>query len=202
MKNWDIFLSMVVKKLKKDSLERLKLAQEEGEKIIKQAYTSTLNDVISEYTYKIREIRKNEAKVKALLDVEHKRKILTLREEIISSVFESALKRIKEMPRNNEYKEIIKTLIIEAVENIGGKSFVVATSKNDIEICRQAIKEIMAERPDLTLRLSEEHVNTVGGVIVADPQGQIKYYNTFETRLEKTKNQIRRKISKMLFGGY
>ena len=92
------------------------------------------------------------------------------------------------------YPAILKKLTFEAVETLGGEKVRIHIDPRD----EQLVKKILAE-----LDLSGEVIadlTSAGGLVAGTHNESVKISNTFESRLERAKEQKKLEIYAALFG--
>jgi V/A-type H+/Na+-transporting ATPase subunit E len=115
-------------------------------------------------------------------------------ERAVNGVFEEAVKSASESDEES-YEKAISGLIEEGINVIGPKAVVYCSSK-DRKAVSAAIKKLAKGEARLTLE--EEPVDTVGGVILASPDGTVRFDNTFEARLERMRPSLRKEVAAIL----
>ncbi len=130
-------------------------------------------------------------------------------EEMINRVLDGALKRVQQIKKEgfkgNSYPAILAGLIRDAALSIiagGGTSELeVILSAEDAQFVTEEMLKGLAEElgGDVRLRVADERINTVGGVIVRRGDGRIEVNNTFEERMKRLSSGLREDIVRVLF---
>ncbi|RLE82912.1 MAG: hypothetical protein DRJ51_00220 [Thermoprotei archaeon] len=196
--NWESFLKTLREELERDLENTIAEARKEGEKIIHQVFLEASKEASGLLDRRLREYREREQRERAYIEIEARKKLLEVREKIIEETLNEALKRLENLPRDEKYERILEVLLVEGMEEIGGKEFRVYVNAKDKEIMEKVAKKVSKER-GIKIEVAEEAARTVGGVIVENPEGNIRYYNTFETRLKKMRERIVKDVYKILF---
>lgn len=128
------------------------------------------------------------------------------REEIINEAMEDAKTRIKETRKKGsydgrDYKDILLSLIKDAVSSAGGSEMIVKVGKEDTSYISQEDLDELSDEMDASLTFSDEHVGGLGGVVVRTSDGEIEVNNTFDKRFERLGKDIRANVATVLFGG-
>ncbi|MCD6480136.1 hypothetical protein J7L65_05060 [Candidatus Bathyarchaeota archaeon] len=186
----------------------LMAGRERAEKILRDAEEEARR-IREEAERRIKEMI--ESRVKTLRDriigeaeMEGRRRLMEEREKLISSVFDAAEARLREIAEKGgeEYSALLKRLILEAVEKIGGSSFTIYGNDRDRAILKQLIKEIEGEMKKegrrISLSLAEDSAEHVGGVIVESGDGTKLYNNTLEGRIMRARRLLRAEVAKAL----
>jgi V/A-type H+-transporting ATPase subunit E len=124
----------------------------------------------------------------------NKEKLIKTKEAVFLAAFGDAEQRLSHMRNDPEYPDILKDLTREAVVALGGEAFRIHIDKRD----ENAIKKILSE-----LNLSGEVITDLrcsGGLVVSSKNELVKLSNTFESRLERVKEQKKLEIYAAMFG--
>jgi len=121
---------------------------------------------------------------------------LKVLEKAVNEVFEMATKEISES-EGSSYEAAIVRLIKEGIDVIGPKARVSCSSK-DKKAVSAAIKKLSSS--SVKLSLEDEHIETIGGVVLSNTDGTVRFDNTFEARLERTKPTLRKEVAGVLTG--
>lgn len=161
-------------------------AAENAEKILKQGRT------IGE---------KERQKILSTAEMEVKKLVLNAKEALIDEVFEHAIQKFETLKGTENYQKILTSQIASSISELEGKEFVIAACKRDgLKITDDVIKEIETKTGRKGLGLSiEETLEDMGGVIVRVKDGKVSIDNTFRSIFDRKKNEIRVKISEILF---
>jgi vacuolar-type H+-ATPase subunit E/Vma4 len=125
---------------------------------------------------------------------ENKKKLITTKETIFLNAFREAEQCLSTMRNNPDYPAIFKKLTQEAVETLGGEKFRIHIDKQD----EQLVKKILAEL-DLSGDVIADLV-CAGGLVACTLKESVKISNTFESRLERAKEQRKLEVYAALFG--
>ncbi len=192
----------IVKKINEDAeAEASKILQDaraQAEEVKKEAEAEAdeiYKEIISRYE---REAEQEKQRIVANAKLKARKAVLDAREEVIKAAFAEAERKLKELPKK-EYKEILEKLILEAVEAIGGDE-VVLTRKEDSRTISSTLLKKLSEETGFEITKAKEHITAIGGVVVRSSDGKIEVDNTFETRLERFKDDLRRDVAEVLFG--
>lgn len=135
----------------------------------------------------------------------HQKK-LEAREKIIQQVLKEAEKELTDLRGNNKkYKEILKNLIIAGGTAVGGGNLEVSVLKNDKKMLSEEEKREMSKKiteeteSETKLNVKANLQNAGGGTIVRKSDGSISSDNTFKSRLQRTKQSLRKEIANILF---
>jgi vacuolar-type H+-ATPase subunit E/Vma4 len=123
---------------------------------------------------------------------------------LVQEAFDSALKRIADIPRDEAYLAVVARLSREAVEALGAKEVVLAFSSRDREFMAlegrfQRLAESLGAALGVSVGLADETIEAAGGVVARTADGRISYYNTFDEIAYRRRCELRAMIAKLLF---
>ena len=135
---------------------------------------------------------------KAIMD--GRRMVILARNEVIEKAFESALEKLKTLPRSNprEYEEFLAKSLKKAVElfsESGENELAVYANERDLK----TLEEMTKTFSNCHVRFKFEKADLLGGVVVADPDGRRVFNNSLEGRLNSLKPLLRERIAPILF---
>jgi V/A-type H+-transporting ATPase subunit E len=162
--------------------EARKRAEAQAEWILRKAKTQA-------------DLEKQRLIANARLEVRKKR--LAVQEELINEVLSALRERLSSMP-DEEYFETLVVLAEEAVNELGLREVSVSSNERTLKLLSERLDEFK-ERVGVEVTLGEP-IDTIGGIIVSDPEGKVRVDNTFEARIERMENELRAEIAKALFG--
>jgi V/A-type H+-transporting ATPase subunit E len=125
---------------------------------------------------------------------ENKEKLIKTKEAIFSRAFGDAEQHLSHVRKDLKYPDILKNLTREAVGALGGETFCIHIDKRDEKL----IKKILSE-----LNLSGKVIADLqcsGGLVVSTQNESVKISNTFESRLERVREQKKLEIYAVLYG--
>lgn len=139
-------------------------------------------------------------------EMEGRRRLMSVRDEIISSVFEEYFSRIKRLAMEEEtsdaYGRLLMKLIKEAAESLGGDSFIIYANSRDTKHLRKDMEQIKKKletiSPDISLKLSDQPIDCIGGVIIENDTRTKIYYNTLESRVIKARKLHSADVARIL----
>ncbi|XP_076324837.1 V-type proton ATPase subunit Vha26 isoform X2 [Tachypleus tridentatus] len=136
-------------------------------------------------------------------------KVLKAREDHIKTVLDEARKCLGELTRNqNQYKEIIRKLIIQALFQMLEREVGIRCRQQDIKLVQSSVVAAVEEYRkttglDCKVVVDPENFlpsDMCGGVELFAQRGKIKVSNTLEKRLEMISQQLLPDIRTALFG--
>jgi len=162
--------------------EARKRAESQADWILRKAYTQA-------------EIEKQRVIANARLEVRKKK--LEVQESLIREVLQELKARLSSLP-DGDYFEILVSLTGEAVAELGMGKVVVSSNERTLELIASRLDEF-SEKVGAEVSLGRA-IETIGGVVVGDPDGTVRVDNTFEARIERMENELRAGIARALFG--
>jgi V/A-type H+-transporting ATPase subunit E len=183
-------------------------ATEQGRKMIKEAEEKATK-VKSQKTEEVSEkLREKEASELDSARLEERKKISNVKLQLEDEALAQATERLKEIVTDSSlvYQESLRKLIIEAAVEIRATDLEILTNSRDKEFVKGRLTELKKEISKLkgvqvSLKIGEEALNTIGGAIVRDRDKKQIFNGTFEARLTKVKQEMLSKISVSLFEG-
>ena len=147
------------------------------------------------------EIEKQRIIANAKLEIRKRR--LALQEKLINEVFKSLKERLATLPKE-EYFEIIKNLLLQAVRELGEDKVRVSSNEVTLQLIAERVNEIKAflkekVNREVSIELGDR-IETIGGVLVENANRTVRVDNTFEARIERLESELRSRIAKVLFG--
>lgn len=187
-------MSVPEKKLDKFSSAVLKDAEEQRSKILKEieeyrksqmekAEEEILHDAYVMIQNEIASIRNSHSRKISLTELEGRRNLLLLREQLTNKVFDEAASRITDFSKTEEYKSYISGLVKKCCESIPDGNIVIEVKKDDLELSDILVK---ASGRDATVK---ENANIVlGGVVVINPLKGVVVDETLDLKLKNQKD--------------
>lgn len=143
--------------------------------------------------------------------IDVRRKRMDAQEEAIVASFEAAKKALEELAEKGKrddfiYKDIMFNLIVSASEIVAGNKLELVFNKRDSKIfakemlreSRESVKKRTGR--EISLSLTGDTIQCLGGVVVRDLEKQVEVDNTLETKLNQLKENLRVDVAKILFG--
>lgn len=180
----------IISRIKSDSEKEIKQILKEAEKqaeiIIKDAKEAAKKeaDKISAEGKKQSDNIQKILTSKANQDI--KRDIMNAREKLIEECFTKAHHKLSIL-EEAEYKKIVTRLIEDGYKKLDGKCEIIVSRDIDRKIAE-----------DMGLKIAGK-IETAGGVILKSIDGRITLDHTFDGIIKRKKDEIRRKIGKLLF---
>ncbi len=126
--------------------------------------------------------------------------------EIMDSIYQETLRRIKIHVDSDEYLPTVEGLIVEAGIALGGGEITIWVNQEDAgrasgELLAMASAEVTkVTGKETRLTLSPEHLEAVGGARLVLTESKAAVDNTFQGRLKRLREQKQSELEKMVFG--
>jgi vacuolar-type H+-ATPase subunit E/Vma4 len=100
------------------------------------------------------------------------------------------------------YEDVLIKLIIEAATAIGGEKFIVSANEKDLAYLKINLKKVNKQVSDALgggdLKLDDEPIDVMGGVVIRNSDGTKTFHNTLEGRLVNVRSRIEAQVGKTL----
>ncbi|NQU38958.1 MAG: hypothetical protein HQ523_03310 [Lentisphaerae bacterium] len=125
-----------------------------------------------------------------------RRSLMNEREQAVNVVFEEALQKLSVVTDPAPRRELLVGLIRQGIRVVGGEAVCVCLNAAELALTRDPTfpKEI----DGVTVSIKEEPIDCAGGPVVTDPDGRIVFENTFEARLGRARESLRRQVAHSL----
>ncbi|WP_461863061.1 V-type ATP synthase subunit E [Thermococcus sp.] len=147
------------------------------------------------------EIEKQRIVANARLEV-RKRK-LALQEKLIQEVLSALKEKLAGLPEE-EYYSMLVELIAQGVREINEDRIIVSSNRATLELIERNLDDFKAKIVEKLGRTVEielgDEVETIGGVLIENPDRTVRIDNRFEARMERLKSELRAEIANVLFG--
>ena len=210
-KGVDKIISHIEAEAEKEISETLLKAREEADTITKAAQEKAKRETERVLSNGKRVASLEGQKIIAEARINVRRKRMDSQEEAIVASFDAAKKALEELAEkgkrdNLTYKDIVFNLIVSASEIVVGNKLELVFNQRDSktftkEMLREA-RESVKKRTgrEISLSLTGDTIQCLGGVVVRDLEKQVEVDNTLETKLNQLKGNLRVDVAKILFG--
>jgi V/A-type H+-transporting ATPase subunit E len=128
---------------------------------------------------------------------------LGAKEEVIEAAFNQAIGelKIKASSGDEEYKDSLSKMIMEATQEIGGDDLILQLNEADT----QKFKDDLSSQGSDSFEIDGikftlgEPIDAIGGAVLKTTNGDIEVNNTIEARLERFKSILRSEVAEILF---
>ncbi|MBD3182278.1 hypothetical protein GF312_08300 [Candidatus Poribacteria bacterium] len=194
--------------------EILRRAKEQAAEIIERAERVAKRDMA--YAKKeVREIaQQHKARVQPMAEMEKRKTLVTAqmqsrrnllekKDQLVSSIFSEAEKKLEEMRGSREYSDLMLRLLTDGINSIDGDVVIEYGDKDkdfftsqNISSIKSIAKESLDKKSDLEFRNVGDSISA--GVIIKSANGRIVIDNSFTELLRRLKDEIRGKVSEIL----
>lgn len=142
--------------------------------------------------------------VLATVEVDAHKVELTAKEEVIEACLQTARRQLLEKDAY-DYRAALAELAADAIVQMPGESFMVALgeadAQNRADKLARRIEEVVAARSGRTVHveIGREHARISGGCVVLSADGRLRYDNSFDARLRRHREHLRRLTARELF---
>jgi V/A-type H+-transporting ATPase subunit E len=121
---------------------------------------------------------------------------LVMIENAVNNAFEEARKKLAASGNKDSYRALMTSIIEESVLSVGSGEVIIECNKNDAEL----VRKILTDLGNRNAKVSEQHIDVLGGIRVKSADGTMTFDNTLDSRIERLKPLIRKNIAQMLRG--
>jgi V/A-type H+-transporting ATPase subunit E len=172
-------------------------AEEEVEKIKAESEKQIISLVGSE-------LRAVSDRIVGSAELEGRKMLMQVRQELLSKVFEAAERRLKEMAEGmrSDYTTVLVKLISESASAIGAEVIFVTANERDLTYLKKNLKtinrDLKKDLGDITIKLEDNPINITGGVVVRNDDATKTYYNTLKGKLDTVRSRIEAEVAQIL----
>ncbi len=189
-----------------EAKEIIEDATEQAKRIIKEAEEKAAK-IKSQKTKEVSEnLNEKEAAELDSARLEEKKKISNAKSQLQDEALTQAMEKLKKISSDSSprYRESLKKLIIKAATEIRATDLEILINSRDREFIKGRLAELKKDISRLkgvqvSLKVSEETLNTIGGAIVRDKDKRQIFNSTLEAGLTKARQELLGEISASLF---
>ena len=121
------------------------------------------------------------------------------REQLLQQVFSAAAERLRAVPQQAEFGEIIQRLAHEALAELhAGSAELLVDGAGQRALTKEVLERLARET---SVKLGEvKPLTGATGVIAQTPDGRLRFDNTLETRLSRLQGPLRAGVFQILIG--
>jgi V/A-type H+-transporting ATPase subunit E len=195
-------IEYTVKKVSDEALNEILQSLEEGRVAALNAANKRMEEATSEaQRISDHEQRQAEALRRQIIggsEMTARNQSLQIIEENLNAAFTSAIQKLETSTKSQEYEKLLKRMVTEGIEQVGGNDFVITGNSRDQELLQRVIDQISKERKGVKLqRGSSRLTKSIGGVTISSGDGYVTFDNTYEARLERLKPALRKQIAQL-----
>jgi len=197
----DALIDEILADARKKAGRTVRRAEQESKDIVQKAQSEAEDVRKSAIDAACQRAERQKTIVLATVDIEAQRIEIDARESVIRDAFDAAEKRLAER-QGFDYAGVLANLVAAAAEAIGGDRFVVTLAERDrksVELA--ALQQTVSKKLGRAVRLdlAPEAAPISGGVIVYSADGRRMVDNSFESRMARTYDHLRRQVAQILF---
>lgn len=185
-------LNAIVDEVFKEVSEGIRQALDESLALLKKVRGEVLQEVRKKVGEGRRRAEAERLRRISAAEMKAKWARVQLLDEFVNQVFDESLNRLSELRNKGQYKAILVNLVLEGLTALNTRSAILVGSKEDAQLLGEVAEDLAGR--SYSVKVSNETVETVGGVKVLLEDGSITYDNTFEARLERIKPELRRRL--------
>lgn len=186
--------------------EILNKANKKAKQIKKNAETEKkrINDQVNKSIEGIigSEIRALHDRIVGGAQLQGRKLVMEARQKVLDGIAPKGQEIIKTIAAGNNprinYTEILVKLIQESVVAISGDEFIVQANQNDLRYLQNNLSSISSSIGGKSIKIDDEPIDIIGGVIVSNPDGTKQMINTLENRLKTTITRMQADIAEKL----
>lgn len=186
--------------------EILNKANKKAKQIKKNAETEKkrINDQVNKSIEGIigSEIRALHDRIVGGAQLQGRKLVMEARQKVLDGIAPKGQEIIKTIAADNNpginYTEILVKLIQESVVAISGDEFIVQANQNDLRYLQNNLSSISSSIGGKSIKIDDEPIDIIGGVIVSNPDGTKQMINTLENRLKTTITRMQADIAEKL----
>jgi V/A-type H+-transporting ATPase subunit E len=125
---------------------------------------------------------------------------LLMIENAVNNAFEEARKKLAASGGKDSYRTLMASLVEESVSSVGSDEVVIECNRNDAELVSKILADLQKKNPRIKAKVSDQHIEVIGGIKVKSADGSMSYDNTIDSRIERLKPLIRKNIAQILRG--
>ncbi len=186
-------------------------ARQKADAILNEARQKAAEQESSIVTRGEQDARRESQRILAEARIKAKREKVNAREEMVQKSFNSALDTLNQMAKERsvkgiQYADVLIRLIKESAVASGAGSLEVLLTSRDRDLVSHDILQGISRDLEsgsgsrIDLRMSEDLLSGIGGVVVRGVEGKVRVDNTFEARIERFRETVRTQVAKELFG--
>lgn len=197
----DALINEILSDARKKAERTVRRAEQESRSIIQKAQEEADEQLAAAAAAAQVRAERERTIVLATVDVEAQRLELAARERIIQHAFATAQGRIASR-RGFDCNATLVQLIADAARAIGGDSFIVSVARADqhaggIAGLQKAVSQRLGR--DVRLQYAPAAAPITGGAIVHSSDGRRMVDNSFDGRMARMHDDVRRQIARILF---
>ncbi len=148
-------------------------------------------------TERLGEERRRAAELLAREDWADRREALEQREAFVAEACRQGLERLAQGSTPEDRAEVLKRLIVEAVETLPAGAVEIAVGEGDAALLTGPLLADLERRAGRRMRLSADRLAGAGGCVVRTDGGRASFDNTFEARSRRFETAWRTAVAEV-----
>ena len=179
---------------------------EEALKAALQLLTTARDQAIASIEKEVEEmLRTAEERLRAYessLDAKLRVEMARLKADYANKAVEEALERLREAIPEDKYRETLRRMLRDALQSTRAytRSIVIVPAAKDANLIQSILPEVGQEAGGLSVEISSETIDSIGGFIVQSKDGRIRLDYRLEAVLSEALDRARSQAMKVLFG--
>lgn len=199
MSDINVLINKIIKDAEEERDAILKVAAEEEALIVSKSIAKAEKEKEAKLEKAKKEAALKKERIISSAAIEVRNKKLAAKQQVIEKVFNQALEKMKDLPKD-KYVSFVKNSLIALKLNGDEK---IRVSKKDADVINQKLldevnKIISTKEKKANLKLSSEYGDFAGGFIVE--KGKVDLNYTFEALLDSAKDRLENEVANILFG--
>ena len=188
---YQVTISKVLAKASKEMIDELDDAYSQAIKILEEYELESIADAEKIVKDKDRDAEIFHRQIVGDSSNKARSSYMKLMDEHTDKVFTTALERLSSIKHGNS---LLKVLISECIDALEGVPMTLYCNKSDFVLVKKISSEF-SKTKKLKIKVSSKYIDTAGGIRAIVEDGFIRFDNTFESRIERLKPELRRRIS-------
>ncbi|MEB3807175.1 MAG: hypothetical protein GSR73_06645 [Desulfurococcales archaeon] len=177
------------------AIKQLSEAKAAAEKLINDSYTSNLREAEKKLKEEFARAEEQLKSLISVLELELKSKVSEAKNKYIDEVLEKARAKIKEAKRGADwYNNYMENIIKKLSGEVEGEMMVLTAPED-----RELVQDLIEKYGGGKLKLSEDTVDILGGVIAVSPDGSTRVDYSLDLLVKMEEYRLRGVASKVLF---
>jgi V/A-type H+-transporting ATPase subunit E len=188
--------------------EIIEEAKDQAAKLVKEARAKAEQVKSKEREEALQKARETEEQELEAARVQGRRKAMNDRYRLIDMALAKSLDRLRELTDQQDpsYMNGIERLVVEAAAAIAGTEFEVILNQRDVAFVKRKLGIIEKRVSTIKgapakVKMSDEPLRSIGGVMVRSKDGKQIFNNTLEARLAKIRQEMLPRVGDVLLEG-
>lgn len=199
----DAVVAALLELARRRAEDKVEEARARAQEIIEEAKKEAERILAARREKALREMEEEISRRKSAAEVEARKLIMDVKARYVGEAIEKAREMLHDIVAGRDsrfnYAEVLERLAEEAVKGLGSDEVYLMGREADRQLLEQ-IAERLSSKLGVKVRVDDNPIRTVGGVVARDAQDRKRFYNTLEGRLRDVQETKIHEISDILFG--